>query len=70
MRLSERQKAIYDKLEGIIRTGEAIPTVATLGRMFGISQQAMSKNLKVLEEAWLDERFETLEDPRARALWE
>jgi len=56
VRLSQRQKSIFDKLEGIIRAGEPIPTVAALGRMFGISQQAMSKNLKVLEEADLIRR--------------
>jgi len=56
VRLSERQKAIFDRLGEIIRSGEPIPTVATLGRMFGISQQAMSKNLKVLEEADLIRR--------------
>ena len=56
MRLSERQKAIFKKLDDIIKDGEPIPTVANLGNMFSISQQAMSKNLKVLEEADLIRR--------------
>ena len=56
MRLSERQKKIFEKIETIIKAGEPVPTVAALGRMFDISQQAMSKNLKVLEEADLIQR--------------
>ncbi len=59
MRLSARQKGIFEKLEKIIKAGDPVPTVAALGKMFGISQQAMSKNLKVLEEAKLIRR-----DPR------
>jgi len=56
LRLSERQKKIYEKIESIIKAGEPVPTVAALGRMFGISQQAMSKNLKVLEDVELIQR--------------
>lgn len=49
--MNKRQKAILDKLENIIKAEEPIPTVASLGEMFGITQQAMSKNLKALEKA-------------------
>ena len=56
MRLSARQKSIFEKLEQDIKGGDPVPTVAALGRLFGISQQAMSKNLKVLEEAQLIRR--------------
>ncbi len=44
---------IYKTLERILKLGEPVPTVAQLGDMFEITQQAMSKNLKVLEEAQL-----------------
>ncbi len=56
MRLSKRQQEIFRKLESILKSGEPAPTVAALGRMFNISQQAMSKNLKTLEEAGLIRR--------------
>ncbi|CAM2064684.1 transcriptional repressor LexA [Sulfidibacter corallicola] len=53
MRLNERQQSIYNKLKEILEKGAPIPTVAELGQMFGITQQAMSKNLKALEKAEL-----------------
>jgi len=56
LRLSKRQQAIFNKLESILKAGEPAPTVAALGKMFHISQQAMSKNLKALEEAGLIRR--------------
>ena len=49
--INERQKQIFKKVESIIKKEEPIPTVAELGQLFGITQQAMSKNLKVLEDA-------------------
>lgn len=42
---------IFKHLEGLLKAGEPVPTVAQLGKKFEITQQAMSKNLKVLEEA-------------------
>ena len=56
MRLSARQKDIFKRIEEIIKGNEPVPTVAALGRMFDITQQAMSKNLKVLVEADLIRR--------------
>ena len=56
MRLNKRQTEIYNALEQILKAGEPVPTVAALGEQFGISQQAMSKNIKVLEEANLIRR--------------
>lgn len=44
---------IFKTLERILKANEPVPTVAQLGKMFNITQQAMSKNLKVLEEAKL-----------------
>lgn len=61
MRLSERQKTIYETLKKILEKGDAVPTVQELGKMFGMTQQAMSKNLKVLEKAEL-----ILRDPGKR----
>ncbi len=48
--MNKRQKEIFRKIERIIKADDPVPTVADLGQMFGISQQAMSKNLKVLEK--------------------
>ncbi len=53
LRLNPRQMEIFKTLEHILKSGEPVPTVAQLGEMFEITQQAMSKNLKVLEEAQL-----------------
>lgn len=50
LNLNKRQKEIFRKIERIIKSDEPVPTVADLGQMFGISQQAMSKNLKALEK--------------------
>lgn len=56
MRLNQRQKAIFEKIRDILKAGEPMPTVAALGEMFNISQQAMSKNLRALEAAKLIRR--------------
>lgn len=56
MKINERQQEIYEKLAEVLNAGEPAPTVAALGKMFGMSQQAMSKNLKVLEQASLIRR--------------
>lgn len=57
LRINARQKTIFEKLEQLIKAGEPIPTVAQLGAEFGMSQQAMSKNLKVLEQEGLIRRI-------------
>jgi len=54
--LNNRQQSIFKKIEILIKEGEPVPTVAKLGELFGISQQAMSKNLRALEEADLIRR--------------
>ena len=41
---------IYKTLERMLKANAPVPTVAQLGEMFSITQQAMSKNLKVLED--------------------
>ena len=56
MKINERQHAIYEKLAAVLNADEPVPTVATLGKMFSMSQQAMSKNLKVLEQEGLIRR--------------
>lgn len=56
MKINERQRAIYEKLAAVLSTDEPVPTVSALGKMFGMSQQAMSKNLKVLEQVGLIRR--------------
>ncbi len=56
MGLNIRQKQIFDRLEALLKRGEPVPTVAALGREFGMTQQAMSKNLKVLERLGLIRR--------------
>lgn len=56
MGLSKRQWSIYRELERLLKSGEPVPTVAALGAMFQMSQQAMSKNLKALEAEGLIRR--------------
>jgi len=56
VKINERQRAIYDRVAEVLQAGEPAPTVAALGRMFDMSQQAMSKNLKTLEKAGLIRR--------------
>lgn len=57
LRLNPRQLKIYELIEEMLNAEKPIsPTVAQLGEHFGITQQAMSKNLKVLEEAGLIRR--------------
>lgn len=55
-KLNTRQAKIFKTLERLIKAGEPVPTVSQLGVMFKITQQAMSKNLKALEEAELIRR--------------
>ena len=57
MKLNKRQHNIYKRLAALAEASEPTPTVAELGREFGISQQAMSKNLKVLEQEGLIRRI-------------
>jgi repressor LexA len=54
--LNKRQAEIYAELKRLLKQGLAVPTVAELGSRFGITQQAMSKNLKTLEKAGLIRR--------------
>lgn len=56
MGISERQYAIYNYLKRLSEADEPLPTIAALGAHFSISQQAMSKNLRVLEGEGLIER--------------
>ena len=56
MGLSKRHREIFDHIEKILKAGEPVPTVAALGEVFEITQQAMSKNLRALEKANLIHR--------------
>jgi len=56
MGVSKKQYAIYNYLREINARQRPIPTIATLGDIFEISQQAMSKNLRALEREGLIQR--------------
>ncbi len=56
MGLSKRHMEIFERIKGVLEKGESVPTVAMLGKEFNMTQQAMSKNLKVLEREGLIKR--------------
>ena len=53
MGISRRQKEIFQHIKNILVMDEVVPTVSELGKQFDMSQQAMSKNLRVLEREGL-----------------
>jgi len=56
MGISRKQHAIYEYLRKLNDSNKPVPSISELGKVFDISQQAMSRNLKALQSEGLIER--------------
>lgn len=56
MGISRKQHAIYEYLRKLNDSNKPVPSISELGKVFDISQQAMSRNLKTLQSEGLIER--------------
>jgi repressor LexA len=56
MGISRKQHAIYEYLRQLNDSSKPVPSISELGKVFDISQQAMSRNLKALQAEGLIER--------------